>query len=113
MKGSKNPRKEQLRNLVNKINYMGHEVNLFIGKTVLAAGHDEKFANKYEVHPMEIRFYIHCIETKTTAYKSYDFVDFANICSDQMKMLVEFTELTNKLIEYTGNTRTSKITEIK
>lgn len=94
--------KAKLKNIVSMVNVMAHEVNLYIGKTILANGQDNQYANRYEILPMEVNFYLYNIETQTIACKSYSFEDFCNICSDNYKMQSEFSELSNKLMDRTS-----------
>ena len=95
--------KAKLKKIVNIVNAMSYSVNLFIGKTILARGfRDGKYANRYEVLPMEVRFYLYNTETQTTACKSYSFEYFCDICSDEETMKYEFSELAEKLMDRTS-----------
>lgn len=95
--------KAKLKNLIDMVNAMSYSVNLFIGKTILARGfRNSEYASRYEVLPMEVRFYLYNTETQTTACKPYSFEDFCAICSDDMTMQFEFSELAEKLMDRTS-----------
>jgi hypothetical protein len=51
---------------------------------------------------MEVKFYLYNTETQATACKVYSFEDFCAICSDEIKMKFEFSELATKLMDRTS-----------